>query len=242
MPVAQGRFVGGAPGRLTVALLTFNNPEIGFPAPAQPAPVESDGLTLGGISTNYAIPGGAPASQRVVPGAFGNGARMVWGSVYGAPTPVGYPSDYWELSSAMLTFSVPAVLSGDLTVEGWFLKDVGYNGSGVFVLGASFRLSLDASVFNVNGLLESVSGYVEPRGVWNHVALMRLSGVWYAFMNGVRVAQLTGAAGVLTVGALSVGDFTTGPFASSIDNVRLSATARYAPAGFTPPVAPFVSD
>lgn len=243
MPFNMGRLTPDLNLRpLTLALLTFETPTVPFPVKAPPT--VSPGLTLGVVNANYAIPGGAPAAERAVAGVSGNGARMVWGAILSAPVPAGYPPDYYERTFAKLIFSSPVVLGGDFTAEAWFYKDAGYSGNGLFQMGA-FIVRLDSSNLDLGGLNTSVTGYVESAATWNHVALMRRSGVWYAFMNGIKVAQATDVQGALTFDAWSVGEFgagSTGPFGSAIDNARLSAVARYSTAGFTVPSPGFVVD
>lgn len=244
MPFNMGRLTPDRNLRpLTLALLTFETPTVPFPTGAPP--VVSPGLTLGVVNTNYAIPGGAPASQRAVTGVSGNGARLVWGTILGAPVPSGYPPDYYERSVAQLAFGSPTALGGDLTAEAWFYKDTGYSGNGVFKIGSAFYARLDAAQLDLGGLLTSVTGYAEPAATWNHVAIMRASGVWYAFVNGFKVAQASDVAGAIIANSFSVGEFdggSTGPFGSAIDNARLSATARYSISGFTVPSPGFVVD
>jgi hypothetical protein len=76
-----------------------------------------------------------------------------------------------------------------------------------------------------------------------HIALVRYSGVWYLYQNGVLLGQFTGGTFGNNTNPFYVGNWggLANEFQTYVDEVRISNVARYT-APFTPPATAFALD
>lgn len=136
--------------------------------------------------------------------------------------------------------------TGDFTIECWVNKTVAANGSIVDVRSGGtgavpWAFYIDASNFPYfyDGTVYT-SSVATTLNAWNHVAIVRTSGVLKIFVNGVQGYSAAYTASLNAAGSLLVGGtaaYTTG----YISNLRIvKGTAVYT-ANFTPPTAPLTA-
>lgn len=139
--------------------------------------------------------------------------------------------------------------TGDFTVECWWYQSVSNAGrgflnsiaAGLGATGYGFQLCGDGAFTggNAGGSYDTFS-WTLPLNQWNHVALVRISGTAYAYVNGIRAS--TGATSIgnnLQNNQVSIGSSYTNNFsflaAGSISNVRLVKGVGVYTGNFTPP-------
>ena len=132
--------------------------------------------------------------------------------------------------------------TGDFTIECWVNKTVAANGSildarsiggaepwAFYIDGSNFPYFYDGTVYT--------SSIATTLNAWNHIAVVRTSGVLKIFVNGVQGYSAAYTASLDATGVLRIGGtaaYTTG----YISNLRIvKGTAIYT-AAFTPPTAP----
>jgi hypothetical protein len=101
----------------------------------------------------------------------------------------------------------------------------------------SWRVWLDSATVNIS----ATSGVAV--NTWMHIALVRYSGVWYLYQNGVLLGQFTGGTFGNNTNPFYVGNWggLANEFQTYVDEVRISNVARYT-APFTPPATAFALD
>lgn len=140
---------------------------------------------------------------------------------------------------------------GDCTLEAWVMSTNNSQNGVVFskeptnaspvtefqYLTGSWKIFFDSATAGIN----VASGVAV--NTWMHVALVRKSGVWTLYQNGVALATFTGGTFGNNNQPFRIGNWggLVNQFQGYIDEVRLSPVARYT-ANFTPPSAPFVVD
>jgi hypothetical protein len=169
-------------------------------------------------------------------------------------------SGYFDGSSSIRTVANPnlAIGTGDVTVEFW-MNTFDNSDNGIFgttdeaawnSTSWSFIYSSGAiSLYNGNGggVFWSISTGTLHDGNWHHVAIVRSSGTWQVFVNGVSKGTTT------TQGSRSLGNntwrFAVGciepsnadlKFTGYISNFRLNNTAVYS-SNFTPSTTPLTA-
>jgi len=166
-------------------------------------------------------------------------------------------SGYFDGSSSIRTVANPnlAIGTGDVTVEFWMntfdnsdngifgtTDEAAWNSTSWSFIYSSGAISLYNG--NVGGVFWSISTGTLHDGNWHHVAIVRSSGTWQVFVNGVSKGTTT------TQGSRSLGNntwrFAVGciepsnadiKFTGYISNFRLNNTALYS-SNFTPSTTP----
>ena len=143
--------------------------------------------------------------------------------------------------------------SGDFTVEFWFRRTAGGANQTLFDMrnassDAAVLLGLNSSnqlYFFVNGgaAITGTTGTV--LNTWNHLALSRVSGNTYLFLNGTQEGSAYTDSTVYALRPIVIGaDYTGGGdgFVGFIDDLRISKTLGRYSSTFTPPTAALVHD
>lgn len=175
--------------------------------------VDERGITLFGTGCAY-FDG---TSYWKVPGSY----KMAFG------TTQDFTVELWArgIGNGVNTQRLISVADAASSVESFFIS---WNGSNLFST-------------LVNGGAWTSIGSCSP-DIWYHIAVVRRSGVYYTYLNGV--AGMTSSAGSslgaqsITIGAARDG---TNPFSGWQDQIRISKVARYTGA-FTPPTGAFTTD
>lgn len=176
--------------------------------------VDERGITLFGNSCAY-FDG---ASYWKVPGSY----KTAFG------TAQDFTVELWArgIGNGVNTQRLVSVADAASSVESFFIS---WNGSNLF-----------STLVNGGSGWTSI-GSCSPDS-WYHIAVVRRSGVYYTYLNGV--AGMTSSAGSslgaqsITIGAARDG---TNPFSGWQDQIRISKIARYTGA-FTPPTGAFTTD
>lgn len=142
--------------------------------------------------------------------------------------------------------------TGDCTIEAWVQVSSSSQNGVLFGKDPASSTFADLQYYQGNWRLwldgtSSTASIVATSGVaintWMHIAVVRYSGVWYLYQNGILLGQVSGG----TLGSNSQ-PFTIGNtpnlatvFQGYIDEFRVSNFARYT-APFTPPTAAFTPD
>lgn len=169
----------------------------------------------------------------------------------------GYWSNYFDGSTSYLEFPAAAanVGSGNFTIEFWYNGDVGSNGFTINT--AAFNTSNTWQLFVLNNQIywqnppgsgnvwvtQSVGSLTNG---WHHIAVVRSSGVFAVYVDGVSIAISSGsytdstnysAASYLRIGARSDSVYAKGYFS----NVRIVVGTAIYTAAFTPPTTPLTA-
>lgn len=104
-------------------------------------------------------------------------------------------------------------------------------------ISGQWRVWLDSATVNIS----ATSGVAA--GTWMHIALVRYSGVWYLYQNGVLLGQYTGGTFGNNTNPFYVGNWggLANEFQTYVDEVRISNFARYT-GPFTPQSTAFALD
>ena len=157
----------------------------------------------------------------------------------------------YNFSSSYLSYTQPAALTGDFTIEGWVNPSslTTYN-----MIWASsspnnyFCLLWGAtsSVFGLNAYNGSVSvsssSSVTPINQWHHIAFVRISGVLYFYIDGTQTGSgaftgTIGSSGTTTIG-YSTNYSSTYYFNGSLSNFRIVNGVGVYTGNFTVPTSP----
>jgi hypothetical protein len=137
--------------------------------------------------------------------------------------------------------------TGDLTIEGWIYPTqytsnseictfrvggniffVLINGGNLCIITNGYSPSLSYSSFGAIGL-----------NTWTYIAITRVSGTWYGYINGVKSANSYSWPTSLLPTDIRVGEEATNRWVGYIDDLRITkGVARYT-TSFTPPTAAF---
>lgn len=184
----------------------------------------------------------------------GNVSVQKFGPFAGTTLPTPYYGAYFDGNGDYLSVADNAALqfgTGDFTVETWIYVTTLATAQSIFEQRAS-GASFVTFVFYVatNGKL---SFYVNPSpdiafdltvttNSWNHVALVRQSGVMYCYLNGVKASNSAAWTGNNTTSINRIGQAYSGAdFNGYMSNFRIvKGTAVYT-ANFTPPTAPLTA-
>jgi hypothetical protein len=139
--------------------------------------------------------------------------------------------------------------TGDFTIEGWVYKTTAIaNFNCIFDVGTN-EILMRLQVASNSLVLDTTNSYswypnlVFPLNQWNHVALVRNSGIVTVYLNGISITSFTdsadlGATQILTIGATS--NATTQGLNGYIDEFRITkGVARYSGTNFAVPTTPF---
>jgi len=165
------------------------------------------------------------------------------------PYTPGYYSNYFDGTGDYLSVPANAAFNfgtGDFTVECWINKPSASNGAvidarptpqgaapwGLYVDGSNFPYFYEGTSYTSSVAIVNNS--------WNHIAVVRVSGVLKIFVNGVQgysaaLSTTLSSTGIVTIGGYAA--YSTG----YISNVRIvNGTAVYT-AAFTPPTTPLTA-
>jgi Concanavalin A-like lectin/glucanases superfamily/Secretion system C-terminal sorting domain len=183
----------------------------------------------------------------IVPSAFAQ-----WGDAISFNT----LNTSWLLGNAITSVTDPVTIEcwvkwAGATTDNQLIVYDGNSGS------TGFGLYIDHSTTSggnylailVGGVVFDTSSYTLPVGTWCHIAAVYNSSAWTLYVNGVSKtlqttvgnpnAVLSGDG--LYVGGHQSGGFYSEGFSGTIDEVRISNSARYT-SNFTPPSSPFTKD
>lgn len=175
----------------------------------------------------------------------------------------GTASAIFDGSGDAITATIPALGTGDFTIEFWVNPTTGSSAAysrfiqiGPNATAGGLWLARNASANPISFLVDTYNGSSYARaltgsatlasGSWAHVALTRESGVWRLFINGALdvSATFTSTGNNITATGLYVGSNDTAgeSLAGQIDELRITrGVARYT-AAFTAPTAAFSTD
>jgi hypothetical protein len=164
-----------------------------------------------------------------------------------AQSKFGGSSGNFVSGGAIITPSNSAfTFDGDFTIEFWVFR-TGMGGTQLdTVLSANnesnllIRASSFAPGVQLNGGALFATGLSFDLNEWNHIALVRSSGVSTLYKNGVGLGTKTDSS-TLTLSKIRLGDSSVSPryFVGYIDEVRITQGIARWNANFTPPTAPF---
>jgi len=155
---------------------------------------------------------------------------------------------YFSTAGLRRTVAPQSSIKGDFTVEAW-IQGISYGtqntilstADGTWVLYVSSLRALKLSRMSTVVLTTADSIFVAS--AWNHVTWMRLAGVQYLYINGVqRAGPYTDTAALNVCGVtdrIGASSDTANYFACYVDGFRISRSAVYTVAGFTPPIYRF---
>jgi len=145
-------------------------------------------------------------------------------------------------------------LNGDLTLEGWFYQSVAQSATYRCIISAStygttgeplriYTYNSICSIWLANTGGPHISGSF-TENTWHHVALVRSSGTWTLYIDGISAGTSTTNG---TYDFASTVDWTVGgdangtyPFTGNVSDIRFTNSAVYS-SNFTPPSAPLSS-
>ena len=206
------------------------------------APLSSTGSTLHVKSTDASIIDKSQGSNlKLVGNTTGSTAQVKF---------VDTKSMYFDGTGDYVTIS-DLELSGDLTIEGWFYQSVAQSATFRCLTGSSTYTSPGSTPLRIYTNGSDVRAYVTSTtyisgsftaNSWFHVALVRSSGTWTLYIDGVSAGTSTTSG---TYNFASTTDWYIGasgpdgyPFTGYSQDVRFSnGLARYT-SNFTPPTEP----
>jgi len=213
-----------------------------FTPPTAPVTQTSQGATAGDVEYigNFTNSGIFDSTAKNVLETVGNAQVSTTTAQFGTT------SMYFDGVGDCLIFpATPNFLfSGDFTIEGWFNRDNGVDGS-IFVMNTS-----GADYFALNVALVGYSVYLNATGpnfsptvtlsnnTWYYVALVRSGSTVTLYHNGTSVGTATNSA---VLGAATVVGYVggiNGGLKAYIDDLRITKYARYT-ANFSVPTAAF---
>ena len=137
--------------------------------------------------------------------------------------------------------------TGDLTIEGWIYPTQYTNDSLIckFIAGSNvFFLMINSGQLTIvtngysPGLGYSYFGALSLN-TWTYIAVTRVSGTWFGYINGTKSGSSYSFATSITPTQVIVGEDATNRYIGNIDDFRITkGIARYT-ANFTPPTAAF---
>jgi hypothetical protein len=138
--------------------------------------------------------------------------------------------------------------TGDFTIEGWIYPTQYTNDSLIckFITGGNiFFVMINSGQFTIvtNGYSSPSLGYsffgALSLNVWTHIALTRVSGTCFGYINGTKSGSSYSFPTAITPNQVIIGEDATNRYIGYIDDFRLTkGVARYT-ANFTPPTAAF---
>ncbi len=169
------------------------------------------------------------------------------------PFESGFYSNFFDGTGDFLTTTVPAIGTGDFTIEGWVYSTGATSNRGIFHLASSnwpgtiSGLGLaffgDSSSFTwLYGGTQANGGSTPVNNVWYHFAMCRSGTSLRGFLNGVQVLSVSDSTNY-TQTALMLGGYFSNTILMTghMSNFRvLRGTALYTSA-FTPPTSPLAA-
>lgn len=146
--------------------------------------------------------------------------------------------------------------TGDFTIEAWIYPTSSSGIYGIYATSggsgayAKFVVHLDSLVpkVHLNNLTNKTNEWISAGtavtvNAWTHIAIVRASGTWSWYLGGTRTATGSESASI-TFSSESTyigygGESYFGNFAGQIDDLRLTAAARYSGASLTVPTVAF---
>ena len=174
---------------------------------------------------------------------------------FGPYTP-GYYSNFFDGTGDYLTVPGPPIISGNATVECWIYPITQVtSGNAIFLSSGTnsagcWGISLNTTNRLINVFLDSFSSEKFSSNVavtlntWNHIALVKSSGVVRLYINGVQQTGTYSQAGnfgqddTVHIAKYNAG---TQVYTGYISNLRIVADAAVYTANFTPPNAPLTA-
>ena len=184
-------------------------------------------------------------------GYISNFRMVVGSSLYSAGSGA---STYFDGSGDYIDTTNPLSGTGDFTMEGWIYHTTSGSYDGYFstcqASGANGGIVVAIDKFFVthgggSSQIGFSGGAIGSNGVWYHVALQRISNVFYLYKDGVQQGSATATVN-LTGSTIRLGsrymDNTTHLLTGYISNFRIvTGSAVYAASGFTPPTSPLTA-
>ena len=180
--------------------------------------------------------------------------RIVKGQLAYTLNPETGASTSFDGSGDYIDTTNPLSGTGDFTMEGWIYHTTSGSYDGYFstcqASGADGGIVVAIDKFFVthgggSSQIGFSGGAIGSNGVWYHVALQRISNVFYLYKNGVQQGSATATVN-LTGSTIRLGsrymDNTTHLLTGYISNFRIvTGSAVYAASGFTPPTSPLTA-
>ena len=225
---------------------TFTPPTAALPTTASSTPADpyygytSLLLNMDGSSGSTNFVDSGPNALAVT--AVGNAQISTTQSKYGGA------SAYFDGSGDYLTLPalMPALGSGDFTVEFWIYPSLTYSGTYAAILdsrtsgnGAGLIYFGYTSVSNEIGWYENTGFLVKgtlTQSSWNHVAVVRSGSTIRMFVNGVLSQSATNSTNLSVPFKRIASSWDSFAFQGYIDDFRITKYARYTSA-FTPPTS-----
>jgi len=165
-----------------------------------------------------------------------------------------YYSNYFDGFGDYLTITEPAGSTSDMTMEFWLQPsnfagsqipvNNNNNASGAFAFQISTTGAISVYIHSFSAAVFTTTLRLNL-GVWNHVALVRISNVYYCYINGVRDASTYTSASALGQGNYIVlGGYSLGGevYTGYISNYRwVQGTALYSGTTLTMPTTPLTA-
>ena len=180
--------------------------------------------------------------------------RIVKGQVAYTLNPETGASTSFDGSGDYIDTTNPLSGTGDFTMEGWIYHTTSGSYDGYFSTcldtGANGGIVVAIDKFFVthgggSSQIGFSGGAIGSNGVWYHVALQRISNVFYLYKNGVQQGSASATVN-LTGSTIRLGsrynNNTTHLLTGYISNFRIvTGSAVYAASGFTPPTSPLTA-
>jgi hypothetical protein len=174
---------------------------------------------------------------------------------FGPYTP-GYYSNFFDGTGDYLTVPGSPATSGDATVEFWINPATQVYTGDAFIVGTfgstsgTWSLSLNSTSRLIGvwldgyGSIKFSSNVAVTLNTWNHIALVKSSGVVRLYINGVQQTSTYSQAGSFGTGTtVHIGQYSAGGqlYTGYISNLRTVAGTAVYTANFTPPTAPLTA-
>jgi len=140
-------------------------------------------------------------------------------------------------------------LTGDFTIDFWMRNSDALTGSRSFLLMGDFtngieiqRLvaNLRTSIFINNASAQNVDNVILDDGIWHHIALVRATGNFDFYVDGISVLSWANAASVIPTTITRIGSSSGAltSYGGNMDEFRINNGAALFTADFMPPRAP----